>query len=197
MTTPITLRPTTPRIDFAALPPLALYVHIPWCLKKCPYCDFNSHEAKGDGPEQHYVDALVADLEQALPLVYGRSVHSIFVGGGTPSLFSPESLDRFLSAARALLPIEPDAEITLEANPNSVEVDRFADLDDNSRNADPPAIFILKTAAITAAPNNSNTIETVVEVGNPSELKVSSNTTSVIITARQMIIISEKENISG
>jgi putative oxygen-independent coproporphyrinogen III oxidase len=126
MSTPITLRPATPRIAFTALPPLALYVHIPWCLRKCPYCDFNSHEAKGEVPESRYVDALIADLEQALPLVWGRPVHSIFFGGGTPSLFAPESLDRFLSAARALLPIEPDAEITLEANPGTFEQAKFA-----------------------------------------------------------------------
>jgi putative oxygen-independent coproporphyrinogen III oxidase len=126
MSTPITLQPATPRIAFTALPPLALYVHIPWCLRKCPYCDFNSHEAKGDVPEHRYVDALIADLEQALPLVWGRPVHSIFFGGGTPSLFAPESLDRFLSAARALLPIEPDAEITLEANPGTFEQAKFA-----------------------------------------------------------------------
>ena len=126
MSTPITLQPATPRIAFTALPPLALYVHIPWCLRKCPYCDFNSHEAKGEVPEHRYVDALIADLEQALPLVWGRPVHSIFFGGGTPSLFAPESLDRFLSAARALLPIEPDAEITLEANPGTFEQAKFA-----------------------------------------------------------------------
>ena len=126
MSTPITLQPATPRIAFTALPPLALYVHIPWCLRKCPYCDFNSHEAKGEVPEHRYVDALIADLEQALPLVWGRPVHSVFFGGGTPSLFAPESLDRFLSAARALLPIEPDAEITLEANPGTFEQAKFA-----------------------------------------------------------------------
>jgi putative oxygen-independent coproporphyrinogen III oxidase len=113
-------------LQFTIPPPLALYVHIPWCLRKCPYCDFNSHEAKGEVPESRYVDALIADLEQALPLVWGRPVHSIFFGGGTPSLFAPESLDRLLSAARALLPIEPDAEITLEANPGTFEQAKFA-----------------------------------------------------------------------
>ncbi|MFO1320814.1 MAG: radical SAM family heme chaperone HemW [Burkholderiales bacterium] len=114
------------RVRFTALPPLSLYVHIPWCVRKCPYCDFNSHEARGDVPEQRYVDALIADLECSLPAVWGRRVHSVFFGGGTPSLLSPEALDRFLSAARARLPIDADAEITLEANPGTFEQGRFA-----------------------------------------------------------------------
>ena len=113
-------------VRLAALPPLSLYVHIPWCIRKCPYCDFNSHEAKGQIPETRYVDALIADLQSAIPLVYGRRVHSVFFGGGTPSLFSPEALDRFLSAVRALLPLEADAEITLEANPGTFEQAKFA-----------------------------------------------------------------------
>ena len=111
-------------------PPLSLYIHLPWCLKKCPYCDFNSHEfrtggGQGELPEQRYVDALVADLESALPLVWGRGVHSIFLGGGTPSLFSPEAIDRLLAAVRARLRLEPGCEITLEANPGTFEKDRF------------------------------------------------------------------------
>jgi oxygen-independent coproporphyrinogen-3 oxidase len=115
-----------------ALPPLALYVHLPWCLRKCPYCDFNSHEwaapqgASASGlPEAAYLDALRADLEAALPLVWGRKVHSIFIGGGTPSLFSPEAIDRLLGDVRARLPLEAACEITLEANPGTFERDRF------------------------------------------------------------------------
>ncbi len=126
-TAPILLHSKRTEIRFESLPPLALYVHIPWCIRKCPYCDFNSHEARGDVPEARYVDALVADLESAVPLVYGRKIHAVFFGGGTPSLFSPESLGRFLSAARALLMIEPDAEVTLEANPGTFEQAKFAD----------------------------------------------------------------------
>jgi len=106
-------------------PPLALYVHIPWCVRKCPYCDFNSHEQRGEIPEREYVDALVADLEASLPDVWGRRVQSVFIGGGTPSLFSPESIDTLLSGVRARLPLEPGAEITLEANPGTVEAARF------------------------------------------------------------------------
>lgn len=113
-------------VQLSQLPPLSLYVHIPWCIRKCPYCDFNSHEQNGELAEARYVDALIADLEQSLPLVWGRKVHTVFFGGGTPSLFSPEAIDRFLSAARALLPIEADAEITLEANPGTFEAGRFA-----------------------------------------------------------------------
>jgi oxygen-independent coproporphyrinogen-3 oxidase len=110
---------------FTALPPLALYIHIPWCVRKCPYCDFNSHEARAAVPEQDYVAALIADLEQALPLVWGRKIHSVFFGGGTPSLFSPQSIDEILSAARARLPLASDAEITLEANPGTFEAEKF------------------------------------------------------------------------
>ncbi len=118
------MRPGT--LQLGALPPLSLYVHLPWCLRKCPYCDFNSHEMKpGELPEQQYLDALVADLEQSLPLVWGRSVHSIFIGGGTPSLFSPAGIDRLLGDIRARLKLEPDCEITLEANPGTFERDRF------------------------------------------------------------------------
>ena len=109
----------------AALPPLALYIHLPWCLKKCPYCDFNSHERVGELPEAQYLDALIADLEASLPLVWGRRVVSVFIGGGTPSLFSPDGVDRLLAAVRARLPLEPGCEITLEANPGTFERERF------------------------------------------------------------------------
>ena len=117
------LRPGT--LNLAALPPLSLYVHLPWCLKKCPYCDFNSHEQSGGVPEARYLDALRCDLEAALPFVWGRRIHSIFIGGGTPSLFSPQSIDRLLADIRARLPLEPACEITLEANPGTFERDRF------------------------------------------------------------------------
>jgi oxygen-independent coproporphyrinogen-3 oxidase len=138
-------------LQLGAPPPLSLYVHLPWCLRKCPYCDFNSHErapapaavamprsgaagsaaAPGAGPaldpalERRYLDALCADLEQALPLVWGRRIHSVFIGGGTPSLFSPEGIDRLLADVRARLPLEPGCEVTLEANPGSFERERF------------------------------------------------------------------------
>ena len=112
-------------VAFTSLPPLALYVHVPWCLRKCPYCDFNSHEAKGEIPERAYVDALIADLEATLPAVWGRRVHAIFFGGGTPSLLSADALDRLLAAIRARLPLEPDAEVTLEANPGTAEQGKF------------------------------------------------------------------------
>ncbi|APW39467.1 YggW family oxidoreductase [Rhodoferax koreense] len=134
-------------LQLESLPPLSLYVHLPWCLKKCPYCDFNSHEIRGENvvrwatagapepeavpsalagpPEQRYIDALMADLEAALPLVWGRTVHSIFIGGGTPSLFSPAAIDRLISDIRARLRLEAECEITLEANPGTFEKDRF------------------------------------------------------------------------
>ncbi len=115
-------------MSHSALPtPLALYVHIPWCVRKCPYCDFNSHQAPGPLPERAYVDALLADLEQDLPRVWGRRLESLFIGGGTPSLFSAEALERLLSGLRARLPLRPDLEITLEANPGAVEQGRFAE----------------------------------------------------------------------
>ena len=121
------MRPGT--LSLSSLPPLSVYVHLPWCLKKCPYCDFNSHElpghAAGNLPEQRYLDALCADVESALPLIWGRSVHSIFIGGGTPSLFSPAAIERLLSDLRARLRLEADCEITLEANPGTFEKDRF------------------------------------------------------------------------
>ena len=117
------LRPGT--LQLGALPPLSVYVHLPWCLRKCPYCDFNSHESKGELPEARYLDALRADLEAALPLVWGRPVHSVFIGGGTPSLFSPEGIDRLLADLRAHLPLAPGLEVTLEANPGTFERERF------------------------------------------------------------------------
>ena len=118
------LRPGT--LQLPAQPPLSLYVHLPWCLRKCPYCDFNSHELPGgEVPEQRYVDALVADLEASLGIVWGREVHSVFIGGGTPSLFSPHAIDRLLADLRARLRLAPDCEITLEANPGTFERDRF------------------------------------------------------------------------
>lgn len=113
--------------NFTALPPLSLYIHVPWCVRKCPYCDFNSHQAGEQIPEAAYIDALIRDLEQDLPLIWGRTVQTIFIGGGTPSLFSAEGYDRLFSALRALLPIRPDAEITLEANPGTFEAARFTD----------------------------------------------------------------------
>ena len=117
--------PTT-ALTLTALPPLALYVHLPWCLKKCPYCDFNSHEAKpGALPEARYLDALMADLDTALPHVWGRRVISVFIGGGTPSLFSPAAIERLIGDIRARLPLEPGCEITLEANPGTFERERF------------------------------------------------------------------------
>lgn len=111
--------------NFTTLPPLALYAHIPWCVRKCPYCDFNSHEARSGIPEREYVDALLLDLDQELPGVWGRVVSSIFIGGGTPSLFTPEAIDRLVTGIRARLNCKPDMEITLEANPGTVEQDRF------------------------------------------------------------------------
>jgi putative oxygen-independent coproporphyrinogen III oxidase len=113
-----------PRFD--ALPPLALYVHIPWCLKKCPYCDFNSHERRGEVPEARYVASLMRDLEFALPSIWGRRIVSVFLGGGTPSLFSPEAIDAILAGVRARVPLLPDAEVTLEANPGTFERAKFA-----------------------------------------------------------------------
>jgi oxygen-independent coproporphyrinogen-3 oxidase len=112
-------------ITLPALPPLSLYVHIPWCVKKCPYCDFNSHEAKDGFPENDYLDALCTDLENALPLIWGRKIYTIFIGGGTPSLLSAAGLDRLLSDIRTLLPLDGSAEITMEANPGTFEAEKF------------------------------------------------------------------------
>ena len=107
-------------------PPLSLYVHLPWCVRKCPYCDFNSHEGRGALPFEAYVDALLADLDHDLPLAWGRTVHSVFFGGGTPSLFPPAAIDRFLQQASARLRFAPDVEVTLETNPGTVEHGPFA-----------------------------------------------------------------------
>ena len=117
------LRPGT--LQLGAPPPLSVYVHLPWCLQKCPYCDFNSHASPEVLPEQRYLDALRADLEQSLPYVWGRAVHSVFIGGGTPSLFSPEGIERLLGDLRSLLPLQPGCEVTLEANPGTFEQGRF------------------------------------------------------------------------
>lgn len=111
----------------SALPPLSLYVHLPWCARKCPYCDFNSHPTRNAIPEDEYADALIADLEQALPAIWGRRVYSIFFGGGTPSLFSAQTIERLLAAFRARLQLSADAEVTLEANPGSFESEKFRD----------------------------------------------------------------------
>ena len=100
-------------MKLSRLPPLSLYVHLPWCIRKCPYCDFNSHEQRGDLPEAEYVDALVADLEASLPDVWGRSLHTMFIGGGTPSLFAPGSIDRLVTAVRTRMKVDPDTEITM------------------------------------------------------------------------------------
>lgn len=112
-------------MNLGALPPLSLYVHLPWCLKKCPYCDFNSHEQRGGVPEAAYLAALRADLEAALPFIWGRRIHSVFIGGGTPSLFSPDAIGELIADVRARVPLEPGSEITLEANPGTFERDRF------------------------------------------------------------------------
>ena len=116
-------------LQLPGLPPLSLYVHLPWCIKKCPYCDFNSHEWRGPedarSVQDAYIEALFADLEASLPLIWGRTVHTVFFGGGTPSLFSPEAIDRLVSGLRARLRLSADCEITLEANPGTFEKDRF------------------------------------------------------------------------
>jgi len=112
-------------IQLDTLPPLSLYIHIPWCIKKCPYCDFNSHEYSESLPEDQYVSALLADLENELPKIWGRRIRTIFIGGGTPSLFSADAIDRLITNIRSLLPVSPTAEITLEANPGTVEQAHF------------------------------------------------------------------------
>ena len=113
--------------NLTTLPPLSLYIHIPWCVKKCPYCDFNSHKSPEVLPENDYIDALIRDLEQEVPNIWGRTIKTVFIGGGTPSLFSAKAYDRLFSSLRALLPISHNAEITLEANPGTFEQERFAD----------------------------------------------------------------------
>ncbi|WP_079434898.1 radical SAM family heme chaperone HemW [Zoogloea sp. LCSB751] len=130
---PITPRAAAPKSAdgrwesrLTASPPLSLYVHFPWCVRKCPYCDFNSHAVKDEGiPEKAYIEALVADLESALPQIWGRRVHTIFIGGGTPSLITPDGLDELLTAIRMRVQLDPQAEITLEANPGTVDSGRF------------------------------------------------------------------------
>jgi len=112
-------------LNLTVLPPLSLYIHWPWCVRKCPYCDFNSHESNGPIPENEYLDALRADLEQSLPLIWGRKIQTIFIGGGTPSLMSAAGLDRLMSDLRTLLPLALDAEITMEANPGTFETEKF------------------------------------------------------------------------
>jgi putative oxygen-independent coproporphyrinogen III oxidase len=112
-------------MKLAELPPLSLYVHIPWCIRKCPYCDFNSHEKRGEMPEDEYIDALIRDLEASLADVWGRRLHTVFIGGGTPSLFAPASIDKLITAMRTLLKVDPDTEITMEANPGTFEIERF------------------------------------------------------------------------
>ena len=121
-------------LNLTALPPLSLYIHFPWCVRKCPYCDFNSHEAKGELPEKDYLDAVRLDLEQSLPLIWGRKIHTVFIGGGTPSLMSAAGMDRLLSDVRTLLPLELDAEITMEANPGTFEVEKFRHYRDSGVN---------------------------------------------------------------
>jgi len=116
-------------LQLNALPPLSLYVHLPWCLKKCPYCDFNSHEFRSGedaaSTQDVYINALFADLEASLPLIWGRSIQTVFLGGGTPSLFDPEAIDRLVGGIRARVRLAPDAEVTMEANPGTFEKDRF------------------------------------------------------------------------
>lgn len=112
-------------VHYSVLPPLALYVHLPWCVRKCPYCDFNSHELRGAIDEHGYVDALLRDLDHDLTHVHGRTLQSIFIGGGTPSLFAPESIARLLDGVRVRAAVGDDCEITLEANPGTVELERF------------------------------------------------------------------------
>ena len=112
-------------LNLTALPPLSLYIHWPWCVRKCPYCDFNSHEAKGEVPEREYLAALRADLEMALPLIWGRKIYTVFIGGGTPSLMSAAGMDQLMSDLRSLLPLDGAAEITMEANPGTFEAEKF------------------------------------------------------------------------
>ncbi len=119
-------RPLKTGFALESLPPLSLYIHVPWCSSRCPYCDFNAHEAPNELPEARYLQALTADLEQALPLIWGRQIHTIFIGGGTPSLLSAASMDQLIAMVRARLSLWPDAEITIEANPGTAEAKKFA-----------------------------------------------------------------------
>lgn len=122
---PVVAKASDTDLLFKTLPPLSLYIHVPWCIRKCPYCDFNSHEASGEIPEDRYLDALQADIEQALPDVWGRQVHTVFIGGGTPSLLSASAVDRLMAMLRSHFNLWPDAEVTLEANPGAAEAGRF------------------------------------------------------------------------
>ena len=121
-------------LNLQALPPLSLYIHWPWCVRKCPYCDFNSHEAKGEVPEREYLDALRRDLEMSLPLIWGRKIYTIFIGGGTPSLMSAAGMDRLMSDLRSLLPLDGACEITMEANPGTFEAEKFRSYRDSGIN---------------------------------------------------------------
>ena len=118
-------KPVSCRSRFEVLPPLSLYIHIPWCIRKCPYCDFYSHEKTSTLPENEYLNVLRQDLELSLPLIGEREITSVFIGGGTPSLLSAAGIDRLLSRVRELLPVSPDAEISMEANPGTFEAGRF------------------------------------------------------------------------
>jgi oxygen-independent coproporphyrinogen-3 oxidase len=126
MSTPAPLLGEDAELRFDSLPPLSLYVHLPWCVRKCPYCDFNSYEARGALPDLEYVGALLRDWRAELPLARGRTIETIFLGGGTPSLFSGEAIGRLLDGLRAEASIAANAEITLEANPGAVDAARFA-----------------------------------------------------------------------
>lgn len=119
-------RPQKKGFALESLPPLSLYIHVPWCSSRCPYCDFNAHDAPKELPEARYLQALTADLEQALPLIWGRQIHTIFIGGGTPSLLSTGAMDQLIAMVRARLSLWPDAEITIEANPGAAEAQKFA-----------------------------------------------------------------------
>ena len=121
-------------LNLQALPPLSLYIHWPWCVRKCPYCDFNSHEAKGEVPEKEYLDALRRDLEMSLPLIWGRKIYTVFIGGGTPSLMSAAGMDRLMSDLRSLLPLDGACEITMEANPGTFEAEKFRSYRDSGIN---------------------------------------------------------------
>jgi oxygen-independent coproporphyrinogen-3 oxidase len=122
----VEMRPLKTGFALESLPPLSLYIHAPWCSSRCPYCDFNAHEAPEELPETRYLQALTADLEQALPLIWGRQIHTIFIGGGTPSLLSTDTMDQIMAMVRARLSLWPDAEITIEANPGTAEAKKFA-----------------------------------------------------------------------
>ena len=122
------LKTTSPVIRLEqGLPPLSVYIHVPWCVRKCPYCDFNSHALKGELPEAEYLQALEMDLVATLPQIWGRPIHTVFIGGGTPSLLSAQAMERIMGMLRQLLNIAPDTEVTLEANPGTVEAQRFKD----------------------------------------------------------------------